>query len=168
MKRITIALLSSVFIFPGAVALAQDDRGVTKADPTYSDDTIEANVDGQDVIETPEGERRAMPDGETGAAMDEPVVVEEGMDTGPGRDQGGPDLLRRHRRGQRRRPGRERDARRVSPPRPDDGDGKGWSRGDHPFFVPAPACADPALRPRRRGATTNGCLRWAVAIECHR
>lgn len=82
MKRITIALLSSVFIFPGAVALAQDDRGVTKADPTYSDDTIEANVDGQDVIETPEGERRAMPDGETGAAMDEPVVVEEGMDTG--------------------------------------------------------------------------------------
>jgi hypothetical protein len=74
MKRIKIALLSSVFIFPGAVALAQDDRGVTKADPTYSDDTIEANVDGQDVIETPEGEARAT--------MDEPVVVEEGMDTG--------------------------------------------------------------------------------------
>lgn len=79
MNRIKIALLSTVLILPGAAALAQDDRGVVKADPTYSDDTMAANSPSQDVIETRRGDDGRLYDMD-GNLVDEMgnVIDEEG------------------------------------------------------------------------------------------
>ncbi len=65
MNRITIALLSAALVLPGAGAFAQerpDDRGVVKADPTMSDDTITAVSPEQDVIEGGRGTTAVLPD----------------------------------------------------------------------------------------------------------